>query len=84
MERVERRLIVPAELAGRRLDQAAAALFPVLFIGLAAVTASTWRDAVRAAGAGAGAAVLLIAAPAAGVLGALAAAIAVACVGVRR
>jgi 23S rRNA pseudouridine1911/1915/1917 synthase len=28
MERVERRLIVPAELAGRRLDQAAAALFP--------------------------------------------------------
>jgi branched chain amino acid efflux pump len=65
-------------------EEAAAALFPVLFIGLAAVTASTWRDAVRAAGAGAAAAVLLIAAPAAGVLGALAAAIAVACVGVRR
>lgn len=65
-------------------EEAAGALFPVLFIGLAAVTASTWRDAVRAVGAGAGAAVLLIAAPAAGVLGALAAAIAVACLGVRR
>jgi branched chain amino acid efflux pump len=65
-------------------EEAAAALFPVLFIGLAAVTSSTWRDAVRAAGAGAAAAVLLIAAPAAGVLGAFAAAIAVACVGLRR
>jgi 23S rRNA pseudouridine1911/1915/1917 synthase len=28
MDRIERRLIVPAELAGRRLDKAAAALFP--------------------------------------------------------
>jgi predicted branched-subunit amino acid permease len=65
-------------------EEAAAALFPVLFIGLAAVTASSWRDAVRAAGAGAAAAVLLIAAPAAGVLGAVAAAIVVACLGVRR
>jgi predicted branched-subunit amino acid permease len=65
-------------------EEAAAALFPVLFVGLAAVTASTRRDAVRAAGAGAGAAVLLIAAPAVGVLGALAVAIAAACVGVRR
>jgi predicted branched-subunit amino acid permease len=64
--------------------EAADALFPVLFIGLAAVTASTWRDAVRAAGAGAAAAALLIAAPAAGVLGAVAAAIVVAWVGVRR
>jgi predicted branched-subunit amino acid permease len=64
--------------------EAADALFPVLFIGLAAVTASTWRDAVLAAGAGAAAAVLLIAAPAAGVLGAVAAAIVVAWVGVRR
>ena len=68
----------------RGAEEAAAALFPVLFIGLAAVTASTWRDAVLAAGAGAAAAVLLIVAPAAGVLGALAAAIAVACLGVRR
>jgi predicted branched-subunit amino acid permease len=65
-------------------EEAAAALFPVLFIGLAAVTASTWRDAVLAAGAGAAAAVLLIAAPAAGALGAIAAAIAVAWLGVRR
>jgi predicted branched-subunit amino acid permease len=65
-------------------EEAAAALFPVLFIGLAAVTTSSWRDAVRAAGAGAAAAVLLIAAPAAGVLGAVAAAIVVACLGVRR
>jgi predicted branched-subunit amino acid permease len=65
-------------------EEVAAALFPVLFIGLAAVTASTWRDAVLAAGAGAAAAVLLIVAPAAGVLGAIAAAIAVACLGVRR
>jgi predicted branched-subunit amino acid permease len=65
-------------------EEAAAALFPVLFIGLAAITASTWRDAVLAAGAGAVAAVLLIAVPAAGVLGALAVAIAVACLGVRR
>lgn len=65
-------------------EEVAAALFPVLFIGLAAVTASTRRDAVRAAGAGAAAAALLIAAPAAGVLGALAVAIAVTCVGVRR
>jgi predicted branched-subunit amino acid permease len=65
-------------------EEVAAALFPVLFIGLAAVTTSTWRDAVRAASAGAATAVLLIAAPAAGVFGALGAAIAVACVGVRR
>jgi predicted branched-subunit amino acid permease len=65
-------------------EEAAAALFPVLFIGLAAVTASTWRDAVLAAGAGAAAAVLLIVAPAAGVLGAVAPAIAVACLGARR
>lgn len=65
-------------------EEAAAALFPVLFIGLAAVTASTWQDAVLAAGAGAAAAVLLIVAPAAGVLGALAVAIAVAWLGVRR
>jgi predicted branched-subunit amino acid permease len=64
--------------------EAADALFPVLFIGLAAVTASTWRDAVRAAGAGAAAAALLFAAPAAGNLGAVAAAIVVAWVGVRR
>jgi branched chain amino acid efflux pump len=65
-------------------EEAADALFPVLFIGLAAVTASTGRDAVRAAGAGAAAAVLLIAAPAAGVLGAVAAAIVVAWVRARR
>jgi predicted branched-subunit amino acid permease len=65
-------------------EEAAAALFPVLFMGLAAVSASTWRDAVRAAGAGALAAVVLIAAPAVGVLGAIAAAIGVACLGARR
>jgi branched chain amino acid efflux pump len=65
-------------------EEVAAALFPVLFIGLAAVTASTWRDAVRAAGAGAAAAVLLVVAPAVGVLGALAVAITVASVGGHR
>jgi branched chain amino acid efflux pump len=65
-------------------EEAAAALFPVLFIGLAAVTASTWRDAVRAVAASAAAAGVLMAAPAAGVLGALAVAIGVACLGVRR
>jgi hypothetical protein len=55
-------------------EDAAAALFPVLFIGPAAVTASTRRDAVLAAGAGmATTAVLLIVAPAAGALGAIAA-----------
>jgi 23S rRNA pseudouridine1911/1915/1917 synthase len=43
MERVERRLIVPVELAGRRLDQAAAALFPEF----SRSRLKTWIDAGR-------------------------------------
>jgi branched chain amino acid efflux pump len=56
----------------------AEAMFPVLFIGLAAVTARRPRDAVLAAIAGAAAAALLLIAPGAGVLGGLAVAVAVA------
>src|SRR5215471_18527669 len=43
MERIERRLIVPAELAGRRLDQAAALLLPEF----SRSRLKTWIDAGR-------------------------------------
>lgn len=58
----------------------AAALFPVLFVGLAALTARTRSDAARAALAGVGSAVLLITWPAAGALGVIAVAVVVSCV----
>ena len=61
----------------------AEAVFPVLFIGLAAVTAHRRRDAVLALVAGAGAAALLVVAPGAGVLGGLAVAVTVAAAGGR-
>jgi len=59
----------------------AESVFPVLFIGLAAVTARRRRDAVLAGMAAGAAAVLLTVAPGAGVLGALAVAIGVAAAG---
>jgi len=43
MERIERRLVVPAELAGRRLDQAAALLLPEF----SRSRLKTWIDAGR-------------------------------------
>jgi 23S rRNA pseudouridine1911/1915/1917 synthase len=43
MERIERRLVVPAELAGRRLDQAAAQLLPEF----SRSRLKTWIDAGR-------------------------------------
>jgi 23S rRNA pseudouridine1911/1915/1917 synthase len=43
MERIERRLVVPAELAGRRLDQAAALLLPEF----SRSRLKTWNDAGR-------------------------------------
>ena len=61
----------------------AEAVFPVLFIGLAAVTAHRRRDAVLALVAGAAAAALLVVAPGAGVLGGLAVAVTVAAAGGR-
>jgi branched chain amino acid efflux pump len=61
----------------------AEAMFPVLFIGLAAVTTRRRRDAVLAAVAGTVTAALLLVAPGAGVLGGLAVAIMVAAVGGR-
>jgi len=56
----------------------AAALFPVLFVGLVALTATTRWDAVRAFAAGGASLVLLAAWPAAGALGVIGVAIAVA------
>ncbi len=74
--------VAGASLGG--LASLAQAAFPVLFIGLAAVTARQRRDAVLAAVAAAAAAALLALAPGAGVLGGLAVAIAVAAAGGRR
>lgn len=58
----------------------AAALFPVLFVGLAALTVSTRSDAARALLAGGAGLGLLLAWPGAGALGAIAVAVAVAAV----
>jgi predicted branched-subunit amino acid permease len=60
------------------VEPLAAALFPVLFVGLAALTATTRNDAVRALLAGGASLGVLVLWPAAGALGALAVAIAVA------
>jgi predicted branched-subunit amino acid permease len=57
----------------------AAALFPVLFVGLAALTAASRSDGVRALLAGAASLGLLLAWPEAGALGAIAVAIFVTC-----
>lgn len=68
-------------LAGGRLariEPLAEALFPVLFIGLAALTATSRADRLRAVAAGVGAGALLVVWPAAGALGAIAVAIGVA------
>jgi predicted branched-subunit amino acid permease len=54
------------------IEPLAGALFPVLFIGLAAVTAAGTDGALRAALAGTASLVLLVAWPGAGVLGAIA------------
>lgn len=69
-----------AGLAGGTIasfESAAAALFPVLFVGLAALTSQTRSDTGRAALAGAASIVLLLAWPAAGALGAIAVAVGV-------
>lgn len=63
-----------------RIEPLAAALFPVLFIGLAALTTATRSDTVRALLAGGVALGLLLVWPGAGALGAIAVAIAVATV----
>ena len=63
------------------IEPLADALFPVLFVGLAAVTSASRIDATRAVCAGAGCLALLLVWPGAGVLGALAVALAVAAVG---
>jgi predicted branched-subunit amino acid permease len=59
------------------VEPLADALFPVLFVGLAALTAATGSDAVRGVLAGAAAVALLLVWPGAGALGAIAVAIAV-------
>lgn len=63
-----------------RIEPLAAALFPVLFIGLAALTTATRSDTVRALLAGGVALGLLLVWPGAGALGAIAVAVAVATV----
>lgn len=65
------------------LAPVADAVFPVLFIGLAAVTARVRADTARAVIAGCAAVVLLLTVPGAGVLGGIAVAVAVAAVGAR-
>jgi len=61
-----------------QIEPLAEALFPVLFIGLAALTATSRADRIRAVAAGIGAGALLLVWPAAGALGAITVAIAVA------
>jgi hypothetical protein len=74
--------VAGASLPG--IEPVAGALFPVLFIGLAAATATGRSEVARAVLAGAGALILLAAWPAAGVLGALGVALAVAVPGGER
>jgi predicted branched-subunit amino acid permease len=62
------------------VEPLAAAVFPVLFVGLAALTASTRRDGVRALLAGGASLGLLVAWPGAGALGVIGVAVAVAVV----
>ena len=66
------------------VEPLAAALFPVLFVGLAALTATARSDAVRAVLAGGAALGLLLVWPGAGALGAIAVAIVAAAVPVPR
>jgi predicted branched-subunit amino acid permease len=65
------------------LAPVADAVFPVLFVGLSAVTARARADAARAVIAGSAAVVLLLAIPGAGVLGGIAVAVVVAAAGPR-
>jgi predicted branched-subunit amino acid permease len=65
------------------LAPVADAVFPVLFVGLAAVTARARADAARAVVAGTAAVVLVLAVPGAGILGGIAVAVAVAAIGPR-
>jgi len=74
--------VAGADLSG--VEPLAAAVFPVLFVGLAALTSRTWHDGVRAAAAGALAVVLLLAWPEAGALGCMAVAAATCLIGPRR
>lgn len=68
--------VVGAALPG--IESLADAVFPVLFVGLAAVTATRADDVIRALLAGGAALVLLLSWPGAGVLGAIAVAVVVA------
>lgn len=65
------------------VEPLAAALFPVLFVGLAALTARRRTDVVRAGVAGLGSVVLLVLWPAADAIGVLAIALVVSCLGRR-
>lgn len=65
------------------LAPVADAVFPVLFVGLSAVTARARADAARAVIAGSAAVVLLLAVPGAGVLGGIAVAVVAAAAGPR-
>ena len=65
------------------LAPVADAVFPVLFVGLAAVTARARADAARAVAAGSAAVVLVLVVPGAGILGGIAVAVAVAAMGPR-
>lgn len=72
-----------AGLAGATLaslEPVAEALFPVLFIGLAALTSSKREDVTRAVLAGGGSIVVLVAVPGLGAIGAIAVAVVVAVV----
>lgn len=74
--------VLGASLAS--VEPLADALFPVLFVGLAALTTRTRSDLARAAVAGGVSLALLALVPAAGALGAIAVAVAVAAVGAAR
>ncbi len=63
------------------VEPLAVVLFPVLFVGLAALTAASRSDAQRAIVAGGLSLMLLLAWPGAGILGALAVALTVAAAG---
>jgi predicted branched-subunit amino acid permease len=74
--------VAGADLSG--VEPLAAAVFPVLFVGLAALTARSWHDSLRAVVAGVLAVALLLVWPGAGALGCMAVAAATCLVGPSR
>lgn len=74
--------VAGADLSG--VAPLAAAVFPVLFVGLAALTARSWHDSLRAVVAGVVAVALLLVWPEAGALGCMGVAAATCLVGPRR